>query len=589
MYSDVKNVRILVALLKKHGIRTAILSSGTCSIPVIHSMEIDSFFDCYSDIDERSAVFFAIGIAQMKREPVAVVCTSGTATCNYLPGVCEAMKQNIPIVIITCDKDQNTLGHLTIQKINQHNMYASNCKYSVCIPPIKDEKDDWAVETMISQALLELDHNGKGPVHINIYTDGDKKTFNTPGLPQVKNIKRLGYSQLLEKKHVLQTTLRTSSKILVVTGQISTLTETCVASIESFCKKYGAVWSAEYVANTHSYCSLNTYKVFEQITLNEFKRSLCPDIVISMGENFASYGIKSMLKLTHFSHWLINPSGRIVDAWNSIDNIFECEIQDFFDVMNSIPDVEQTTKYQRLWDTKMNSIKIPDEEFTSLHVVKKISEISENVKLIHLGILNSTRLGHLFSFPKMANVYSNLGALGIDGSLSTFLGQASVLKEGIALCIIGDLSFFYDINSLYHTDIPSNVRIVLLNNGGGSEFHLNTGIETIPMLDEYISAGHSNKAKEWAETCGLQYMSAYDKIELSEVLKNFMNPGGPILLETFTDLEMDSLAIKSMYKANGYSDEASYKSLGLRKILTKLVGVQKSQKIVRMAKIWRER
>ena len=153
MYSDVKSVRFLIALLKEYGIRFAVLSSGACSIPVIHSMEIDPFFECYSDIDERSAVYFAIGMYQMKREPIAVVCTSGTAACNYLPGVCEAMKQEIPLVLITCDKDQNTLGHLTIQKIDQHDMYAENCKISVCLPPIKDNSDTWAVRTMISQAL----------------------------------------------------------------------------------------------------------------------------------------------------------------------------------------------------------------------------------------------------------------------------------------------------------------------------------------------------------------------------------------------------------------------------------------------------
>lgn len=587
MYSDVKNVRILVALLKEYGIKTAVLSSGTCSIPVIHSMEIDPCFECYSDIDERSAVYFAIGLAQMKREPIAVVCTSGTAACNYLPGVCEAMKQNIPLVIITCDKDQNTLGHLTIQKINQHEMYADNVKMSVCLSAIKDGNDEWAVRCMISQALLEMTHNGSGPVQINIYTDGDKKTFNFPKLPRVKKIDRLGYLDLVDQKDAIDRYLRSNKKILVVTGESYNLSRSCIISIEAFCKKYGAFWSAEHVANTHSLFSVNTYKVFEQTTLQEFREKLKPDIVISMGENYASYGIKSLLKLSSFTHWWIDSKGRVVDTWNSISRVFDCEIEDFFSLF-AAGETENESEYQLAWKKKLMSICIPSKDFTSLSVVKRICENMDKCSIIHMGILNSTRLTHLFDIPNKANAYSNLGALGIDGCLSTFLGQAAVCQGQPALCIIGDLSFFYDINALHHMDIPSNARIVLLNNGGGSEFHLNTGIDVIPMIDDFISAGHNNRAEEWAKANGLFYLSARNDKELENVLPQLFSHEGPVMLEVITDIEKDSLAIKEMYRKNGYNCDVSHKSLQWRRILKKIVGIQKTQKIVRMAKIWRE-
>ena len=589
MYSDVKSVRILISLLKEYGIKTAVLSSGTCSIPVIHSMEIDPFFQCYSDIDERSAVYFAIGIAQMKREPIAVVCTSGTATSNYLPGICEAMKQNVPLVVITCDKDQNTLGHLTIQKINQHDMYASNCKMSVCLPVIKDSNDEWAVRTMISQALLEVSHNGYGPVQINIYTDGDKKTFNIPDLPKIEKIERIDYFDLLKRKPEIDAYLKKKSRILVITGEIYNLSGQCVSNIETFCKKYGAVWSAEHVANTHSDISINTYRVFEQTTIQEFRNKLKPDLIISMGENYASYGIKSLLKQCKVEHWLINPKGRVVDAWNSIKNVFNCDIESFFELFNDDVISHVESDYQKVWRKKMESIKIPHEEFTSLHVVKDLCEKLDNCSIVHMGILNSTRLVHLFDIPKSARAYSNLGALGIDGSLSTFLGQAQEQKNGISLCVIGDLSFFYDINSLHHTQVPPNVRIVLLNNGGGSEFHLNTGKDVIPMIDDFISAGHPNKAKEWAEASGLIYLSAENDKELKKAFNKLFSDQGPVLLEILTDIEKDSVAIKEMYSTNGYSSDAAHRSLKMRRILTRIVGIQRTQKIVRMAKIWGER
>ena len=589
MYSDVKNVRILIALLKEFGIRTAVLSSGTCSIPVIHSMEIDPFFECYSNIDERSAVFFAIGIAQMRREPIAVVCTSGTAACNYLPGIVEAMRQRVPLAVITCDKDPDSLGHLTIQKINQKDMYVSNCKKSVCIPVIKDRNDEWAARIMISQALLEVNHNGQGPVQINIYTDGDKKTFNTPSLPRVKAIRRLSYLNLLDCKKQIDRILREKKKILVVTGESNNLSTKCVSDIEAFCNFYGAVWSAEHVANTHSDYSINTYRVFEQTSVQDFKETLKPDLIISMGENFASYGIKSLLKQCKVDHWWIDPKGRAVDAWRSIDTIFECNIEDFFGIFNS--DIKKTleSEYQKAWKRKFNSIKVPTEDFTSLYVVKRLCERINECTILHMGILNSTRLVHLFNIPRMTKAYSNLGALGIDGSLSTFLGQAKIQKNGIALCVIGDLSFFYDINSLHHLEIPTNVRIVLLNNGGGSEFHLNTGIDVIPMLDDFISAGHSNKAYGWAKANSITYLSAKDEHELTGALDVMFSGEGAMLLEVTTDIEKDSYAIKEMYKSNGYHTNLSNRNAKIKKVLTKLFGVQRMQRIVRVAKVWREK
>lgn len=589
MYTDVKNVRVLIALLKEYNISDAVLSSGTCSIPVLQSLEADTFFNCYSDIDERSSVYFAIGISQMKQKPVAVVCTSGTAASNYLPGVCEAKKLGVPLIIITCDKNPHTLGHLTIQKINQHNIYGKNCKFYATVPVIKDKLDEWAVKTYITQAILECVNGPKGPVHLNIYTDGDKKTFNTPDLPKIDHVYRYDYFQMLDIKESIIHELNRTKRILVIIGEGSPFSKTETELLDRFCEQYGAVVLAEHVANIKSKYALNSYRYTEQIAPKTFISELKPDLIITMGGNYASYEIKTLLQRAHVKHWWVDPAGELVDLWRSIHTIFECNPSDFFrEMIDCNKGSVANSNYYQLWKRRIESTNVSTNKFSSLYVVGQVCKHLDGCKLLHLGILNSTRLVHLFDIPSEITTYSNLGALGIDGSLSSFLGQMQALKEGFGLCILGDLSFIYDINSLYGCTLSDKTKIILLNNGGGSEFHLNTGIDVIPTLDNYISAGHTSKASEWAKALGFDYYCLSSINDVEPTLERFFSSKMPSFLEVFSNMETDANVIKEMYQSNGYSVTQKQTGARLRKILIKTIGIKKTQKIVKIAKIWRE-
>ena len=590
MYTDVENVRILVALLKKYGIQDAVLSSGTCSIPVLQSLEADEYFNCYSDVDERSAAYVAIGIAQVKKNPVAVVCTSGTAVCNYLPGVCEAKRLGVPLVIITCDKAPHTLGHMVIQKVSQENIFGDNCKFAVNIPVIQESSDRWAVEMMISQALMETQHHGNGPVQINIYTDGDKKTFNTPSLPLVKKINRISGIQLHRDIKKIREKISSFNRIMVVCGENSYCNKETVTAIENFCRTHNAVIIGEPVSNVDSEMRLNTYRLTEQLMIENFKNNLKPDLVISFGGNFAAYEIKSLLKSVRGSvtHWWIDPAGEIVDTWRMISSVFEMTPKYFFNEIISENQKPVPNEYHQKWQQAIDNIKIPEVAYSSMFFMDKLSKelAKRNVSIMHMGILNSTRLGQLFDMSSNIRAYSNLGALGIDGSLSSFLGQASVQPKGINVCVVGDLSFIYDINALAGTEFPSNIKMVLLNNGGGSEFHLNTGLDVIPTLDRYISAGHSSKVGRWTASNGLKYFTITKEEECVSEIRKFLDYEGAAFLEVYTDIEIDSQVIKQMYQANGYVLTTAQKSAKVKKLLTKVIGMEKTQRIAKMAKIW---
>ena len=186
MYTELKNYQIIIAMLKKYGIRHLVLSAGSRNVPFVHSVESDPFFKCYSVVDERSAGYFAIGLAQELNEPVLISCTASTASCNYYPPVAEAFYQNVPLVILTSDRNPEMMGQREDQMINQVGMFDRHVRKSVNLPLINNKSNENYCERLLNEALLELNHNGtSGPVHINVPMDSYNRTFNVKVLPDV--------------------------------------------------------------------------------------------------------------------------------------------------------------------------------------------------------------------------------------------------------------------------------------------------------------------------------------------------------------------------------------------------------------------
>ena len=191
MYTELKTYQLIIALLKKYNIKHCVLSAGSRNVPFVHSVEEDDFFKCYSVVDERSAGYFALGLAQETNEPVVISCTSSTATCNYWPAVAEAYYQGVPIIVLTSDRNPSMLGQWEDQMIDQVGMYDRHVKKSVNLPIINDVDDEYYCERLLNEALLELNHNGTGPIHINVPMKSYNNSFNIKTLPEVKKIERI--------------------------------------------------------------------------------------------------------------------------------------------------------------------------------------------------------------------------------------------------------------------------------------------------------------------------------------------------------------------------------------------------------------
>ena len=221
MYTELKTYQIIIALLKKYGITHCVLSAGSRNVPFVHSIEEDPDFHCYSVVDERSAGYFALGLSQELNQPVVISCTSSTATCNYWPPVAEAFYQGVPIVVLTSDRDPEMLGQWEDQMINQVGMYDRHVRKSVNLPIINNRDDEFYCQRLVNEALLELNHHGTGPVHINVPMKSYNNSFNIKTLPEVTKIDRLCLDDAddLWKEKIEK--LKKAKRILVTCGQNS--------------------------------------------------------------------------------------------------------------------------------------------------------------------------------------------------------------------------------------------------------------------------------------------------------------------------------------------------------------------------------
>ena len=147
-------------------------------------------FTCYPVTDERSAGFFALGLALHGGSPAAVCCTSGTALLNLHPAVAEAFYQQVPLVVISADRPGAWIGQMDGQTLPQPGVFGQLVKKSVNLPEITSDEDEWYCNRLINEALLELNHHGKGPVHINVPISEPFFLLPVNELPEVRVITR---------------------------------------------------------------------------------------------------------------------------------------------------------------------------------------------------------------------------------------------------------------------------------------------------------------------------------------------------------------------------------------------------------------
>jgi len=546
MYTNLINVQIIISLLKQYNIRHLVLSPGTRNAPLVHSVEGDPFFKCYSVVDERSAGYFALGLSRALKRPVCVSCTSSTATCNYLPAIKEAWGKNLPLIALTADRNSHKLYQMEDQMIDQTNMYGKYTHCSVDLPEVHDADATWFCTRKVNEAF---DAVSKGPVQVNFQVSL-LGSFNVPELPVYRKINLhseikndFGWEQFRGR-------LLAGKRIMVLCGQHYPQNARLRELLIAFSLKYNCIISADHLTNFYHKDFLKTILVTESMTDQEFEQFM-PDIVITLGKHIWSF-IKYKLrnKGGEFEHWRVSPDGRMTDGLRSLAHVFKCTPEVFFENMNKVTGAQNDRVYFDRWRRRIDEVKLPDLKFTNFSVIRDLSRCIPHGALVHTTILNATRLTNFQGLDDSVTCYSNLGAEGIDGGFSTFQGESEDFKTGLSFLITGDLSFIYDMNAIQNV-LNKRQRVLLINNFAGGEFHTNFSINDIPDMDLYIAAGHHSRLHCSFSMLDITYLSASNQDELDQCLPVFIAESDkPIILEVFTCAETDSSVLKNFYFIN---------------------------------------
>ncbi len=564
MFTDKKNILQLLAVLKGFGISKAVLCPGSRNIPMVQSFLSEPFFECHSVTDERGAGFFAIGISLSSRqgpEPVIVCCTSGTAVANLYPAVAEAFYQNIPLVIVSADRPAAWIGQMDGQTLPQPGIFGNLVKKAVNLPVVNNMADEWYCNRLINEALLEINHHGTGPVHINVPTDEPLFDFTVPTLPVARVIRRYGDKTSsfgnTESVENLIDKGRNFEKRMIVCGQMPPYAFD-FDSIDNL--KESFVCISEQLGN--NVFADNTLRNFDiaLYTMDEIRKEyFAPDLLITFGGHIISKRLKSLLrKYKPKEHWHISLSGEVVDLYCSLAVVIEMPPAFFLNMLAKherelscmMSDHCKLQHFTYKWRGYCSALPVPHFDYSEMGAIEALIDNLPLGSALHISNSSSVRYAQMFGLHKNIRVFCNRGTNGIEGSLSSAVGYAVSSTALLSFVIIGDLSFFYDMNALWNTQIGSNLRVMMLNNGGGEIFHSLPGLNMDERARSFITATHSTTAKGWAEERKFDYTAVHNSAELKEALLKFTSIKQcerPMFMEVFTLADEDVRLLKAFY------------------------------------------
>lgn len=540
-YTNERNVQIVIALLKAHGIHRVIVSPGTTNMTFVVSIENDPWFQIWSSVDERSAAYLACGIAAETCEPVVISCTGATASRNYMPGLTEAYYRKLPVLAITSTRGNHQVGHLIDQQIDRRNLPNDIAMESVTIPMVKDKEDERFCEIEANKAILALKLNGGGPAHINMYTRYSLD-FSVVEIPHVNAIFRHTiFDQKLPE-------IPKDGGIVIFVGAHANFSERLTAAVDKFCAIYDSVVLCDHTSGYRG-----KYEVHYQLVCGQQQwhsplanANLCIHIGEVSGNQFNVHTVHT---------WRVSPDGALRDTFGNLRRVFMMPEEEFFERYAN--DNASHTELLDAMTAEIKTIKekIPELPFSNIWIAQQLHNKLPKGCELHLGILHSLRSWNFFKLPAGIQAKCNVGGFGIDGSVSTMMGASFAHPEKLFIGVFGDLAFFYDLNVIGNRHAGNNVRILLINNGKGNEFRNYThpcyflGEET----DKYVAAaGHygnmSRKlVKDYATDLGYEYLTAGNKSEFNAVIDSFLTPeitDKPMLLEVFTQTDDESKALE---------------------------------------------
>jgi 2-succinyl-5-enolpyruvyl-6-hydroxy-3-cyclohexene-1-carboxylate synthase len=558
--SNKKGVQLLVELCITHGMKNVVFSPGSRNAPFIIAFDEHPDINCIVIHDERSAAFYAMGMAQQLNEPVGIICTSGSAVLNYYPAVAEAYYQSLPLVVITADRPEEWIDQGDGQTIVQHDVFKNHIRYSTTLSEHCRTSDEiWKLEREISTAFNIGNGNWKGPIHINM-------SFNEPlyGTEEiipskVKSIKTI--TPLLQlnstQEQELKEIWKSSPKKMIICGQLP-LDKPLLEQLKILADDTSVAVLVENTSNQVYRSFIHTIdRTLNSISEEELE-AFSPDLLITIGGAVVSKRIKSYLRKYKANyHWKVGCDFPFMDTYQTLTHTFECSPLAFTSIINSFSTERNISSFGSQWKQKdfLVQDKLPlffeTIPYSDLKVFETILDYIPEMSHLHMANSSVVRYCQLFDPIASINYWSNRGTSGIDGSTSTACGAAAVNKSDWNTLITGDISFFYDSNALWNNHLTPNLRIFMINNGGGGIFKIIPGPGSTNQLDNYFVAEQSFSAEYICKAFNLEYFNANSIDEIETQMESFFTyeeNGRPKLMEIFTPKEINHKILDDFFE-----------------------------------------
>ena len=561
MYSNKENVNILTSLLLEYGVSDAVVCPGSRNAPIVHNLSVCEAIRCRPVTDERSAAFYALGLAIATRRPTVVCVTSGSALLNVMPAVAEAAYQHVPLVVISADRPQQWIDQLDGQTIPQSDALGRFVRKAVQLPEPHNDEERWLCRRLVNEAMHLATCRQGAPVHINVPISEPLFEFDTEQLPQLSRFNNIKRAVIKDASMDMPDAFHKAKRPMIVIGQLAHGTISH-ETIRSLSEKY--VVMSEPLSNP-SYMTIHfdeaiRYIVSDNSSINDDeddKTAYYPDYVIYVGDTLVSKPARRFLRNAKAPSCLITPDAAdIHDPLMTLTDIVECDTDSINALLASlceVPDTDERCQFHDRWQSFLDAYAAHADayapEYSQMATVKYFEEQLADLDIdicVHYANSSAVRLACIYA---QHYIWCNRGVNGIEGSLSTAAGF-SLATHDMTVCVIGDLSFFYDQNALWNSNLRGNLRIILLNNRGGGIFRQLPGLSDSPAADDLVMASHENTAQGICTQNDIGYLSAknMDEMQIGIVTLLTRESERPMLLEVFTDSNDDVKALEKYFK-----------------------------------------
>lgn len=546
--SSKKVVSYILGALKSAGITDVVLTPGSRNAPFSISIANIPFFETYSIVDERSAAFFALGNSQQSKKPTVLICTSGTALLNYAPAIAEAYYQRIPLLVISADRPEEWIDRGEGQSIRQNNVFQNYADFSACL--IADEKEGAFQNEGIIQNTFQFLISNSGPVHLNVpFQEPLYELIQCDELPTFQFELKENSVDVLKEIGQCFELLKQAERIMVLVGQH--VYENFPKELDQFNQLNQVVVLTETHANVNIE---NSFPCIDRLIMGlggNAQQMLAPDVLITVGTNIISRKIKAILRKAKPKHIQVGVNEKPMDTFNCLEVQCNLTPQDFF---SSLKEIESKSEWKNelisIQENQVNQVEawLPSAVFSDLTVFSSVLNSIPNGTDLQMGNSSVVRYIQLFNQNKELTYFGNRGVAGIDGSTSTAIGAAWKTKKP-TLLISGDLSFHYDINAFWNNYLSSQLKVIVINNGGGGIFRIIDGSKDTEHLQQFFETSHSSKSiKGIADMYQLNYFSATNNDELNRTLPLFFEEKSVCVLEIFTNKEDNPKALDAFFQ-----------------------------------------